>query len=829
MKETKKDESLENDKSLEDLKIVNNDDTEDSIKKKKLPAFLKNKYFWVGATVVAASGAYIAYDTISKLQATNANDVNKDDLLAGTVDYINKMKSISVTSEIDMFTKVTKGEVTTPYMLGQAVTFDVNTEDQNMIHSDGKIVWQNNGSRTSRRYERYEEIGSENTIAYDNREDLVWVLKNYENQSNIKDSLQIFDMLNTHKDDFKLTNIFKVRGKECYVLEAEVLYKDLLPYLKDMVCFPQGDEMLDTITRNGFYGFVTVYVNASTGEPERLYIDFSEVARAFADVDGKEEGWEAAISTFYFQLDFENYNAVDTIEVDLSVKENAIDEMIFWERLRNGDMTYEEMIFYMMLLGYNKTDFDYFMEKLGITGEEYDRLLTLFNFDASGNPIFPTLTKEQYDYLKKLFSTDLGYEYYFQLLGITEAEYKYYLQFFASISDYGDYTFSTTMTQSEYDYYNILMKLSNSNKKYYDQVMNFIKANYEDVYDTLTQSTFEQYLKLFSESHDYNFFKQKFNWTKEEYEYYKNIFNLIISNQAMIKSSNSGYTNEYEYYLNLISNMEDYYLYIDKYKYDQIEFQYYLSLFNCTLNYKDYKEYIASDSYDNSIYAHYKAIYDIIGNHTNQFTSFEDFYNYVASIDYETFIKEFNLNTYVSSYDDKVGEDAVADSGIHEGGTLSDKWYSYSFKYDGTVIGLPLKYSDFKSTTGFSLNDADGAKTLKNNATTNKTLYKNGSADSISVILSNTIGGPAEMDDCKITSITLSQTMSSKELSKVTLPFGVKIGDSLDSVKNAYGAPYSENISGGLTNYIYRSNGRNETMKLVFSNNKLTKVTFTYN
>ena len=50
-----------------------------------------------------------------------------------------------------------------------------------------------------------------------------------------------------------------------------------------------------------------------------------------------------------------------------------------------------------------------------------------------------------------------------------------------------------------------------------------------------------------------------------------------------------------------------------------------------------------------------------------------------------------------------------------------------------------------------------------------------------------------------------------------------------NDIIDKYGDPYNKVSNGGLVNLTYRSSGKNETMKMVFSNNKLTKVTFTLN
>ena len=993
--ENKKVEKITDSSSVETTE--NRTTTEETVKKNH--NLLKNKYFWFGLAIAGFSGGYIVHDIIQKSHEVSVKEADKESLLKDVVNYASNMQSISINTEIDMYIKKTEGTVTTPYMLGQAVNFDIKDGEPYMIYSDGNIVHQFNGPRVARIYERYEEITGEDVTAYDNREDLTWVLKKYDKEKNIVDSLEVFNLIQEKQEDFDITGIFKVRGQTCYVLEGELQYADLLPYLKDMVCFNNGDKILESITRNGFYGFVTLYINAQTGEPERLFIDFSETARAFAEVDGGNEGWEASVGNFHFKLDYTNYNSVDEIDIDLSVKENAIDEMIFWERLKNGDLTYEELIYYMLILGYTKEDFDFYMNKMGITGAEYDKLLALFNFDAHGNPVFPILTPEQYNYLKELFGQGFDYEYYQKLLGISQSEYEYYLQFFAQIKDYGNYLFGVTLTKEQYTYYYNLIKLSDNNKAMYNKIVQFLQNNYKNIPNTLNQTDFEYYLKLFqSGKYDYKYFKQQFGWSQEDYNYYKAMYELILTYQANVKNGNAEYTNAYEYYKALINNMtnyhlyindfkydqlefqyflstfsystnydeykdyifptrydspeynsnntfingsllteaqytyynnlikltnnnkiafnsvmnfiknnytkkhstltkqdfeyylklfqsgkydykyfkqqfgwsqeeynyykaiyeltisyrnsigngsatytndyeyykalinsmDEYHLYINDFKYDQLEFEYYLSTFKYSANYNEYKDYVLSDSYKGSQYTYYKNIYNIINNHNNQFTSFEDFYKYVSNISYDTFVKEFHLNTYIASYDEKVGEDAEINSGVTDNGELSNKWYSYSFKYKDSVIGLPVLYKDFSSATGFNLSDGDLSTTISMNRTTSKDLYKNGSNNAISVILANKTGGNASIKDCKVISITISQSLSKDVLNDITLPSGIKIGDKKEKIDSLYGEPFNIQTNNGLVNYIYRSSGRNETMKLTFSNNKLTKVTFTY-
>lgn len=802
---------------------VNEQDVSKKDIKKKLLKLVKNKYILFGLLACAISGTYITIDVLNKKEDV-VKKADKSELLSSAYDYISNIDSVSINTTIDMFLKLTMDNVTSPYMLGQAVNYDIIANDPYMIHSNGKTVFQANGGRITKRYERYEEIGEETTKAYDNREDIIWVKRNYENERNIMDSLAIFELIKEQEDNFHIEELYKIKGKTCYVIEGEMQYKDLLPYLTDMVCFENGDRLLNAITRNGFYGFVKVYINVDTGFPERLYIDFSEVARAFAEVDGGNEGWSAAISTFYFQLDFSNYNSIENIEIDLSVKDNAIDEMIFWERLKNGDLTYEELVFYQMLFGYNKTEFDYYMEKMGVTQEEYDMFLTLFNFDANGNSQFPVLLQAEYNYLKGLFAQDLGYEYYYNLLGLSREEYEYYLNFFAVVPDYGNYMLFEGMSYEQYEYYKQVLNIANGSYEAYEQVMQYVQSSYKYEIPNIKQSEFDYILNLFAENHNYEYFKQQFNWTREQYEALEQIFNFINNTYNSAIKYNTNFKSKYEYYQAIIYIMNKYELNLGTFSYTQREFEYYLSLFNYIGSYDNYGNYVIDN---NATAAYYQSLYNIIAQTTDRFETFQEFYNYIQQVGHDAFVQEFHIESYNGMYNPQVGEKAEITPGVNEGGELSNNWYSYSFKYNNAVIGLPVKYNDFVNATGFSLKSTEEGSQISAGNTATKTLYKDGTKNTIAVILENDSSAAKSITECTIVSITISQTLSDDEIGNFLLPSGIKIGDSITTVNLNYDEPYSSTTNGGLTSYIYRSSGRNETMKMTFSNNKLTKVTFT--
>jgi hypothetical protein len=966
------------------------------VSKKPLKNLLKNKYLWFTLAAIGISGTYIAIDVMKDKEETIIKNANKEELLSGVVNYVDSMNSLTIKTEIDMFVKHSQNNVTKPYMIGQAVTFDVLNKEEPMIHGDGKTVFQANGKRDTKIYERYETIGAEKTSALENREDLIWIKKEYQNQPNIVNGLEVFKLIKENEESFEIKKLFKIDGRQCYMLEGELQYADLLPYLTDMVCFENGDNLLEKITRNGFYGFVQVYINVDTGLPERLYIDFSETGRAFAEVDGGNEGWSAQIGSFYFKLDFKNHNKIENIEVDLSVKENAIDEMIFWERLKNNDLTYEELIFYQMLFNYNLSEFDFYMQKLGVTEEEYNTFLALFNFDVYGNSSFPMLTQIQFDYLKELFSVNLGFEYYHKLLGITQSEYEYYLKFFSQVKEYGNYHLFEGISQPQFEYYQQILNLSTGSYETYEHIMQHVQSTYQYKIPDIKESEFEYILNLFSQNHDYEYFKQKFNWTENEYKYmqqvyefltkyyynitqhnvnitskydcfkvlsyitqnynvntdffsynqnefiyyitlfdyvgtydnygdyvinniyksneyeyfinnyvvnnmnqaqfkyyyelilltnnnaaaYKNIiefissnydykfkemnqkefeyflnffsknnisydicknefnwtqkeydfykamYELIIKNQESVLNNNVNYKTEYEYYQAIIESMKDYYIYMDDFKYNQIEFEYYVAMFKYNPTYQDYKNYVTSIDYATATHDYYKTVYNIISKTNNNFTSFEEFYEYVQTIDYNTFVQEFKIASFANIYDNNVEDEKELNSGVNQDTELSNNWYSYSFKYNNYVIGLPVSYNEFLNATGFSLNNSDSNSNVSAGNSVTKTLYKNGTSDSISIVISNESKMDINVKNCNITSISISQTLKEEERNKFILPSGVTLGMSLEEVTAKYGEPFNKQTNGGLTNITYRSNGKNETMKMIFSNNKLTKVTF---
>lgn len=787
----------------------------------KIRKFLCSKYFIIAVMVILISAAFIIFDLYRRGKTETPEKLDKDKLLSEAAEYMDKMESIHVDSEVDIFVKQTQGTVTKPYMAGQSVAFDVCKKDLFMIHSDGNVVFQDEGERDSRRYERYETIGDEITDAFDNKNDLIWSKKQYYSQPTIADSMGLFRLINDHHEDFDATRLFKVNGRQCYQIEGELQYADMLPYLKAIACENEADLFLGRITRNGFYAFVNVYIDCETHLPARLYIDFSEVARAFAKKDGADEGFEAQIGAFHFKMDYSEYNSIDKIDIDLSVKENAIDELMFWERLRNGDLTYEEFIFYANLFHITQSDFDFYMKKMGCSQSEIDVLRQLFNFDKNGKPRLPKLSETEFKYMRNMFRTDKGWDFYKKALGLTKEQYKYYLNFFANIKKYGTFKMFDKMTKSQYSYYKNLLKFGGYKYSNYKNTTGLLGANKNTSLGKVNKNRFDSFMKGFKAGKGYKYFKDKYKWTREEYNSYRRIYDFIKQNYNEIKKNNPDIDSWYDVYEMIVKMMKDYNKNIGDFNYSYSEFLYYTALTQNTDDYVSYKAWVDSQNYANGTLEYLKSLYTTISKHSKRFKTFQEFYDYAVKTEYQTFVQEFNLDTYMSDYDEKIGEDAEDHGGVSDG-DLSDKWYSYSFKYGSKVIGLPVVYKDLANATGFKLGGTESSGKVSPGATLSRTLY-NGS-DTIIVLLCNNTVRSVKTTECSITSISLSDSLSKKTQGKITLPAGIKIGSSKSDVEKKYGKPYSS--SGGSA--VYRSNARNQNMKLTYDGGKLSKVTFIY-
>lgn len=788
---------------------------------KKIRRFLGSKYFIVAISVILISAAFIVFDIYRRGKTQTPEKLDKDQLLAESADYMEKMESIHVDTEVDIFIKHTQGTVTRPYMAGQSVEFTVCRKDPFMIHSDGNVVFQDEGERNSRIYERYETIGEEITDAFDNKNDLIWSKKQYYSQPTIADSMGLFRLISDRCSDFDATRLFKVNGRQCYQIEGELQYADMLPYLKAIACTNEADLFLDRITRNGFYAFVNIYIDCETHLPARVFIDFSETARAFAEKDGKNEGFEAQIGAFHFKMDYSEYNSIDKIDIDLSVKENAIDELMFWERLRNGDLTYEEFVFYTNLFHITQADFDFYMKKMGCSKSEIDVLRQLFNFDKNGLPRLPKLSETEFRYMQNMFRTDKGWDFYQKVFGLSKDQYKYYLNFFANIKKYGTFKMFDKMTKSQYGYYKNLLKFGGYKYSNYKVTTGLLGANRNTNLGKVSQKKFDSFMDAFKAGRGYKYFKDKYKWSREEYNSYKRIYDFIKQNYNEIRKNNPDIKNWYDVYEMIVKMMKDYNKNINDFNYTYSEFLYYSALTQKTDDYVSYKAWVDSQNYANGTLEYLKSLYTTISKHSKRFKTFQEFYNYAVNTEYQTFIQEFNLDTYVSDYDEKVGEDAEDHGGVTDG-ELSDKWYSYSFKYGSKIIGLPVVYRDLARATGFKLGGTDASGDVSPGATLSRTLYNGG--DTITVLFANNTGRAVDIASCSITSISLSSSLSKGIQNKITLPSGIKLGSLKSTVESKYGNPCSR--SSGSS--IYRSNAKNQNMKLTFDGNKLSKVTFTY-
>ncbi len=375
------------------------------------------------------------------------------------------------------------------------------------------------------------------------------------------------------------------------------------------------------------------------------------------------------------------------------------------------------------------------------------------------------------------------------------------------------------MTQAQYDYYYILTQLAGKDAIIRNDLMGFISGFASYNYQPLSKNTFDKYFSEFQSGKGQSYFCDKYGWNQKEYNYYKKMFSMIIKNQNNI--SNSGnYTSSYEYYKDLLDAMSGYQLYQKDFQYSKIEFDYYISLYQSVSGYMSYKDYVANSDYSTSTYEFYSSIYNTNIKLQEKFKTFEEFFAYVNSVGYEAMLIEFELDSYVAAYDDKVGEDAEDASGINKG-ELSNKWYSYSFSYKDDILGIPFAVNHLLEKSGFQCNQKD--MPIAEGKEINITLIKGKSI--INAVVKNNKNKEIPVKECDVISISISQNMSEEDLKDFEFPAGIKIGDKKDKIENVYGAPYDQNSSKGLTHFYYRSSKKNETMKMIFSNNVLTKIT----
>lgn len=806
---------------------------------------------------ILCAGGFIAWDVVhNRTQATDS--VTVESLLENASQQLHDMSAIRVDIKEDCYIEVTKGTIMTPYVCGEDITSDI-TSDPYLLHIDGYTVHQANSSRNRNLYEKYLEISAGTTTAYTNRDDLIWTKDTYESQNTIFDSFDFYDMALEHADDFEIVGTFNVDNAKCYDIQGELFYEDMLPYIDDLTVFEDGKAFWNSIQRNGFYAWVHIYVDIDTHQVRQLYIDFKDIAQAFADKDGVADGTSTIVSTFYMKVKYSRYNGFKDITINQSIKEQAIDAEEFLRRLANGELSYEDAIYYEALFGYTLKDFEYYAKQLGLTQEQYEYLKSIFNFDAYGKPQFPSFTEAQFETFKQAFAAGYDYNYFYETFGWTEAEYNYYKAFFTTFTDYGAYAIFQTMTEQEFVYYYNLIQLSGNTEYSYQKLMNFITSVYTYNPVLLTQVDFEYIQSLFTTDQGYQYYKDLMGWTQGEYNFYKTLFTFIQANANVYTNSNV-YQNSYQYYCALITAINNYSQYTSTFKFTVSEYNYYSTIFNYVSTYSDYQMYISDyESYINYVsgnnnggsyngnsstqyngngntsyntfastssatYNYYRRLYEQIGGTNSQYKTFKEFIQYITTHGANPVVNNQIVSVYVPDYDGKLGEDRIGSGGISSNGQLSDKWYSFSMKYNDYIISLPCSYSELVGVIGYQLRDADASKILSAGDTINKNLFKDGK--SIAVVLKNKTNSEKSLADCTVCSITINKDIS--DSAKFEFPDGVKIGDSYSEVESKYGEASNEAKTSNTTTYTYNSSVRNENMKIAVKDGKVIKITYTY-
>lgn len=584
---------------MEDNKKIKNDDTVEDKNSKESKKHSRRETLAILIIGVLCAGAFIAWD-VMKNKTVASDPASVKEMITTASEKLHNTNSIRVAIKQDCYVEVTKGTIMTPYACGEDIVADITT-DPYLLHIDGYTVHQANSSRNRNIYEKYLEISAGTTTAYTNRDDLIWTKDTYGSKNTIFDSFDFYDMVLDNIDSFENTGTYNVGSSKCYAIQGELYYKDMQPYIDDLTVFEDGKSFWGSIDRNGFYAWVSIYVDMETGQVRELYLDFKDIAQAFADKDGAIDGYSALVSTFYMKVDYTSYNGFDTITIDQSIKDQAIDAEEFLKKLANGELSYEDALYYEALFGYTLDDFEYYAKKLGLTQEEYDYLKSLFNFDAYGRAQFPSFTEAEFQTIKQLFDSGKDFNYFHETYGWTEAQYNYYKAFFTKFQDYGAYAIFSTMNEQEFVYYYNLIQLSGNSEAAFQNLMNFIKNAYTYSPSLLSQADFEYIQSLFNTDNGYEYYKNLMGWTQGEYDFYKSLFTFIQSNQNIITNSTT-YTDTYQYYVALIGAVNNYSTYTSTFKFSITEYNYYQSLFSYVSSYSDYKSYISDyESYINYV------------------------------------------------------------------------------------------------------------------------------------------------------------------------------------------------------------------------------------
>ena len=127
---------------------------------------------------------------------------------------------------------------------------------------------------------------------------------------------------------------------------------------------------------------------------------------------------------------------------------------------------------------------------------------------------------------------------------------------------------------------------------------------------------------------------------------------------------------------------------------------------------------------------------------------------------------------------------------------FSEDLNACEFMIDGEIYSYPMTPNDLitKGSWEFKEEQISKVKTVANNAVTNAVKMYKGEKQSISITVGNFSGQSLNLENCKIGTITLSDSCKSK----IIMPKGITIGSTIDEVTEAYGSAKDEESEYGI-------------------------------
>lgn len=161
---------------------------------------------------------------------------------------------------------------------------------------------------------------------------------------------------------------------------------------------------------------------------------------------------------------------------------------------------------------------------------------------------------------------------------------------------------------------------------------------------------------------------------------------------------------------------------------------------------------------------------------------------------------------------------------------FSEDLNACEFMIDGEVYSYPMTPNDLITKGGWEFKEEQisNVKTVANNAVTNAIKMYKGEKQSISITVGNFSGQSLSLENCKIGTITLSNSCKSK----IIMPKGITIGSTIDEVTEAYGSAKDDESEYGIdrTYKLTCSDGASVDLALRFNvdTKKLETINYRY-